>query len=166
MKVAAFCLCWIVILTLSGVLAQQAGAPNQSWDALRQLQAGEKLEVEKKTGKKKVPGKFVSLSDAELVIVRKGKNESFSRDEVKNIWRVAPPGRTKQAIGGICRGAGFTSGFIAVIGVVGLGLRECDGGCSDEGVGIVVALAGISVAGFLADRALSKGARILIYSAP
>jgi hypothetical protein len=166
MKVAAFCLCWIVILTLPGVRAQLAGAPNQSWDVLRQFQGGEKLEVEKKTGKKKLSGKFVSLSDADLIIARKGKTESFSRDEVKNIWRVAPPGRTKQALGDICRGAGFASGIIALIGVVGLGLRECDGGCADEGVGIVAALAGISVAGFLADRAMRKGARILIYSAP
>ena len=163
MKIAAFCLCWALILTAPGVMAQQTAAPSQSWAVLRQLQGGEKLEVEKKTGKKKVSGRFVSLSDAELVIVRKGNGESFSRDEVKNIWRVAPPGRKKQAIGDICRGAGITSGLIAVIG---LGLRECDGGCADEGVGIFVALAGISVAGFLADRALRKGARILIYSAP
>src|SRR5262245_2224857 len=114
MKIAAFCLCWVLILTAPGLMAQQGAAPNQSWDVLRQLQGGEKLEVEKKTGKKKLSGRFVSLSDADLIIARKGKTESFSRDEVKNIWRVAPPGRTKQAIGGICRGAGFTSGIIAV----------------------------------------------------
>ena len=166
MKIAAFCLCWALILTAPCVMAQQTAAPSQSWDVLRQLQGGEKLEVEKKTGKKKVSGKFVSLSEAELVIARKGNGESFSRDEVKNIWRVAPPGRAKQGLGDMCRGAGFASGFVAVIAAVGFGLRECDGGCSDEGVGIVVALAGISVAGFLADRALSKGARTLIYSAP
>jgi len=70
MKIAAFCLCWALILTAPGVMAQQTTAPSQSWDVLRQLQGGEKLEVEKKTGKKKVSGKFVSLSDAELVIVR------------------------------------------------------------------------------------------------
>ena len=166
MKIVAFILCWVLILTVPGVMAQQGHAPNQSWDFLRQLQGGEKLEVEKKTGKKKVSGKFVSLSDADLIIARKGKTESFSRDEVKNIWRVAPPGRTKQALGDICRGAGITSGLIAAIGAVGLGLRECDGGCADEGVGIVAALAGISVAGFLADRAMRKGAHISIYSAP
>src|SRR5262245_14628613 len=107
MKVAAFCLCWTVILTLPGVMAQQAGAPNQSWDVLRRFQGGEKLKVEKKTGKKTVSGRFVSLSDADLIIARKGKTESFSRDEVKNIWRIAPPGRAKQAIGDMCRGAGF-----------------------------------------------------------
>src|SRR5262245_7429783 len=166
MKVAAFNLCWALVLTAPGVMAQQTAAPSQSWDVLRQLQGGEKLKVEKKTSKKKVSGRFVSLSDADLIIARKGKTESFGRDEVKSIWRVAPPGRAKQAIGDMCRGAGFTSGFIALIGAVGLGLRECDGGCADEGVGIVAALAGISVAGFLADRVLSKGAHILIYSAP
>jgi hypothetical protein len=166
MKIVAFILCWALILTAPGVMAQQTGAPSQSWDVLRQLQGGEKLEVEKKTGKKKLSGRFVSLSDAELVIVRKGNGENFSRDEVKNIWRVAPPGRTKRVIGDMFRGAGFTSGFVAVIVAVGFGLRECDGGCADEGVGIVAALAGISVAGFLAERALSKGSRILIYSAP
>jgi hypothetical protein len=166
MKIVAFILCWALILTAPGVMAQQTAAPSQSWDVLRQFQGGEKLEVEKKTGKKKLSGRFVSLSDADLIIARKGKTESFSRDEVKNIWRVVPQGRAKRVIGDMCRGAGFTSGFIAFIGVVGLGLRECDGGCADEGVGIVAALAGISVAGFLADRAMRKGARILIYSAP
>jgi hypothetical protein len=139
MKIATFCLFWLLVLTAPGVMAQQGAAPNQSWDVLRQLQGGEKLEVEKKAGKKKVSGRFASLSDADLIIARKGKTESFSRDEVKNIWRVAPPGRAKRAIGDVFRGAGFTSGIIALIGVVGLGLRECDGGCGDEGVGIVAA---------------------------
>ena len=31
---------------------------------------------------------MASHSDMELTIERKGKNESISRDEVKNIWRV------------------------------------------------------------------------------
>ena len=96
MKIFAFCLCWILILTAPGVMAQQTAAPNQSWDLLRQLQAGEKLEVERKTVKKKLSGKFVSQSDTELVIERKGKNESISRDEVKNIWHVKPPSRKKR----------------------------------------------------------------------
>jgi len=160
MKVAAFCLCWIVILTLSGVLAQQAGAPNQSWDALRQLQAGEKLEVEKKTGKKKVPGKFVSLSDAELVIVRKGKNESISRDEVKNIWRVKPPGTMKRVIFDVIGGGlGYLCGFITAEAV------------DDEKYIVVVALTmgAMIYGGFvLFDYLISKKGNklILIYTAP
>jgi hypothetical protein len=45
MIIATFCLRRIVILTLPGVRAQRAGAPNQSWGVLRQLQGGEKLEL-------------------------------------------------------------------------------------------------------------------------
>jgi hypothetical protein len=165
MKIAAFCLSWLLILTAHGALAQQTVAPNQSWDLLQQLQAGEKLEVERKTGKKKVSGKLVSLSDTELVIERKGKNERFSRDEVKNIWRVAPPSRRKRAIfsaigGGV--GAMFGVGI-----AVGLAFNQCGGSCADEKTGMAAAMIGLPVAGVLAGRALAgSGKRALIYSAP
>jgi len=160
MKIATFCLFWLLVLTAPGVMAQQGAAPNQSWDVLRQLQGGEKLEVEKKTGKKKVSGRFVSLSDTELVIVRKGKKESFSRDEVKNIWRVKPPGQMKRAmfdvIGG---GLGYLCGFITAEAV------------DDEKYIVVVALTmgAMIYGGFvLFDYLISKkgSKRILIYIAP
>src|SRR5262249_32270641 len=114
MKITALCLFWLSIFTAPGVMAEQATppnqsstVPNQSWDVLSQLRGGEKLEVERKTGKKKVSGRFVSLYNSELIIARKGKVESFMRDEVKNIWLVAPPGRAKQVIGYLCISAGF-----------------------------------------------------------
>jgi len=169
MRITAFCLCLLSIFVAPGVMAQQPATPtqsstvpNQSWDVLRQLQ-GEKIEVERKTGKKKISGRIISLYDSELIIARKGKAESFRRDEVKNIWRIAPPGRVKQALGYICIGAGFYFGLVVAVGI---GLRECDGSCVREGIGVVAALIGIPAAGFLADRALSKGKRALIYSAP
>lgn len=71
MKITAFCLCWLLILTAPGVMAQQPTtpnqsstvpnqsptAPNQSWDLLGQLQAGEKREVEiKKPAKRRYRG--------------------------------------------------------------------------------------------------------------
>jgi hypothetical protein len=165
MKIGAFCLCWLLILTAPGVMAQQTFAPNQSWDALPQLQAGERLDVERKTGKKKVSGKFVSLSDTELVIERKGKTESFRRDEVKNIWSVAPPSGKKRAIfSAIGGGVGVISGLVIA---VGLGFKQCGGSCADEKTGGVAALIGLPVAGVLAGRALAgSGKRTLIYSAP
>jgi hypothetical protein len=164
MKVTAICLCWLLILTAPGVMAQQPPVPNQSWDALRQLQAGEKLEVERKAAKK-VSGKFVSLSDAGLVIERNGKNLSFTRDEVKNIWRVTPTSRKKQvifaAIGG---GAGFFAG--ALIGL-SLASKRCQPNCGDEKAGDVAAVVGLSVGGALLGRAAAgNGRRALIYSAP
>src|SRR5262245_46231161 len=158
MKIVAFCLCWLLILTAPGVMAQQTAAPNQSWDVLRQLQPGEKLQVERKTGKK-VSGKLVSLSDKDLIIARKGKGEGYNRDEVKNIWRVAPPGRAKEALGSILLGAGIIFGLVVAVGI---GSRECDGGCAEEGIAVVAALIGIPAAGFFADRALENGKRTLI----
>jgi hypothetical protein len=164
MKIIAFCLCWVLILTTPGVMAQQTTTPNQSWDVLRQLQAGEKLEVERKTGKKKVSGRLVSLSDADLIIARKGRSETFSRDEVKNIWRFTPPDRAKRALGAIFLGAGIVFGLTVAAGI-GLS-NECHGSCAGEGTAVVAALIGIPAAGFLANRALRKGNRTLIYSAP
>src|SRR5262245_54070249 len=97
MRIAAFNLCLILILTAPVVVAQQTPTQNQSWDALRQLQAGEKLRVERKTGKK-FSGNLIRLTDTELAIERKGKTLSFGRDEVKNVWLVAPPSGRKRAI--------------------------------------------------------------------
>jgi hypothetical protein len=165
MKITAFCLCWVLVLAVPVVMAQQAITLNQSWDALRQLQAGEKLEVERKIGKKKLSGRFVSISDTELLIERKRKNVSFRRDDVKNIWLVTPPSRKKQvifaAIGG---GVGLFAG-----GLIGLGLalKPCQPNCGDEEAGEVAAVVGLSVGGVFAGRALAgSGKRTLIYSAP
>jgi hypothetical protein len=165
MKITAFCLCCFLILNAPGVMAQQPTASNQSWDELRQLRVGEKIEVERKTVSKKVSGNFAGLSDVELVIKRKRKNESFGRDEVKNIWRVAPPSHRKQVVFGTIGG---TLGIL--IGVplaVGLGFKECGGNCADEGAGIVALLIGLPVAGALIGRKMAgSGKRKLIYSAP
>jgi hypothetical protein len=165
MKISAFFLCWLLILTAPGVKAQQSSATNQSWDVLRQLRAREKLEVERKTGKKNASGKLVSLSDTELVIERKRKNESFTRDEVKNIWRVAPPSRRKKAIFSVIGGS--VGAFFGVGIAVGLAFNPCNGSCAGEETGAVAALIGLPAAGVFAGRALAgSGKRTLIYSAP
>jgi hypothetical protein len=165
MKIYAFSLCWILILTAPGVMAQQPTASNQSWDLLRQLKAGEKIEVERKTLKNKLSGKFVSQSDTELVIERKRKNVSFGRDEVKNIWRVKPPSGKKRAIfAAIGGGAGFFAG-----GLIGIGLasQRCQPNCGDEKAESVAAVVGLTAGGALLGYAMAGTAkRILIYSAP
>jgi hypothetical protein len=160
MKIVAFCLCWVLIGATPGVMAQQTAAPNQSWDILRQLQAREKIDVERKTGKKKLLGKFVSQSDTELVIERKRKNASFGRDDVKNIWRVKPPSRKKRAIfTAIGGGAGY---FLGLIPALGMAFDE-----SGSAAGFYAALIGVPVGGALAGYFMAgRGKRTLIYSAP
>ncbi len=165
MRIATLSLCWTLILSAPAVMAQQTSAQNQSWDVLRQLRAGEKLEVERKVGKKRVSGKLISLSDTELAIERNGKTESFRSDEVKNVWLVAPPSRKKKvifaAVGG---GVGFLAGATIALG---LALKQCGGSCGDEKAGAVAAIVGLPVGGALLGRAVAgKGKRTLIYSAP
>jgi hypothetical protein len=157
-------LCSILLLTSPEVLAQQAATSNQSWNVLQQTLSTGKVMVEKKNGRK-VTGELKSLSDTELVIERKGKPETFSRDEVKNVWTVAPPSRMKQTVFGA---AGLAGGLFAGIFIaVGLGFKDCGGSCADEGTGIVAALIGLPVAGVFAGRWLAgSGKRMLVYSAP
>jgi hypothetical protein len=164
MKIAAFCLCWIVILTTPGVRAQQATAVYQSWEEMHRTLAQGKLQIEGPDGKK-ITGKLISLSDTELVIERKGKPQSFRRDDVKKVWLVDGPGRLKRGIFmGVGGGVGFLAGAMIAIG---LGFKQCGGSCADERAGITGALIGLPVAGVLAGNALAgKGKRILIYSAP
>jgi hypothetical protein len=158
MKIVAFCLFWVLIGVTPGVMAQQTAPPHQSWDVLRQLQVGEKIQIERKTGKKKLSGKFLSLSDVELAIERKGKAESISRDEVKSIWRVKPPSGKKRAIFTVIGGgAGVFLGFISAVGIAYSG---SEGGAYAALMGIPIgcAFAGYFMAG--------SGNRILIYYVP
>src|SRR5262245_35718415 len=139
MKIAAFCLCWLLILTAPGVMAQRTNAPSQSWDVLRKLQAGNKLEVERKTDKKQFEGKMVSFSETELVIERKGNTLSFSRDDVRRIWYRPPPGRLKRIMNSIFGGAG---GFLlALLLGVAAGTQ-----CGDCEAAVFGAAAGVGAA--------------------
>ena len=163
-KTISLLLCWVLLLTSPGVLAQQVQSPNQSWDDLRQTLTAGKLRVEKKDGKK-VTGQLKSLSDTELVIRRRGKDLGIERQQVKTIWTVAPPSRVAQTVFGVL---GFTGGLIggAMI-AVGLGFKQCGGSCADEGTGIAAALIGLPIAGiFLGHKLAGDGKRTLVYSAP
>ncbi|HKQ91159.1 MAG TPA: hypothetical protein VJZ77_10770 [Blastocatellia bacterium] len=162
MKITAFCLSWLLILTAPGVMAQQAGAPNQSWDVLRQMAVVGNLRVERKDGKK-FSGEIIRVTDTELEINRKGKLESFRRDEVKKVWLVVLPSNRTQF---------QTTGMIAsilpmIIIIVNLGFKQCGGDCGFEKAGVLAAFIGLPIIGLLVGRALAgKSKRTLFYSAP
>ena len=160
MKVVAFCLCWIVILTLPGVRAQQAGAPTQSWDVLRQTTVTGNLRVERKDGKK-FSGEIIRVTNTELEINRKGKLESFRRDEVKNIWRVKRPGFGKRVL------FGAMGGGLALLSVAGA-VRSFNVSEKYVYVVLLITLAAIPIGAFMVDYLVSRKMtkRILIYSAP
>jgi uncharacterized membrane protein len=100
-----------------------------------------------------------------LAIERKGKAESISRDEVKNIWRVKGPSRKKQVI--FAAIGGTVGAFFGLIIALELALNPCNGSCAGEEAGAIIAVFGLPTAGVFAGRALAgSGERTLIYSAP
>ena len=169
MKIAALCLCWVLIFTAPGMMAQQrtnpnhpSTVPNQSWDVLRQTLVIGNLRVERKDGKK-FSGEIIRVTDTELEINRKGKLESFRRDEVKKVWLVVlPSNRTQfQTIGAV---SGALGGIIIILG---LASKECGGDCGDEKAGIAAAFIFLPAIGLFVGSALAgKGKRTLVYSAP
>jgi hypothetical protein len=159
MKITAFCLCWLLILTAPGVMAQRTDAPSQSWDVLRKLQTGNKVEVGRKPDKKQFEWKMVSLSETELVIERKGKTLSFSRDEVRRIWYRPPPGRPKRIMNTVFGGAGGF--FLALLLGAAAGTQ-----CGDCEATVFGAAAGVGAATALLGYFTTNGRRALIYIAP
>ncbi|MDX2040995.1 MAG: hypothetical protein SF097_07095 [Acidobacteriota bacterium] len=163
-KTISLLLCWVLLLTSPGVLAQQVQTPNQSWDDLRQTLTAGKLRVEKKDNKK-VTGQLKSISDSELVIERKGKDLNIERQQVKTVWTVAPASAVKRRA---FSAMGFAGGLLggAMI-AVGLGFKQCGGSCADEGTGIAAALIGLPIAGiYIGHKLAGDGKRTLVYSAP
>jgi hypothetical protein len=160
-------LCWAMIFSTT-VMAQQTQAPSTNWpsanwDDVRLLLVGEKIAVERKDGKK-LKGKTVSVSDAELVLERKKKPDIIQRDQVRKVWRIAPPSRARKAVFG---SLGLAAGVLAGTAIaVNLGFKQCGGSCADEGTGVVAALIGLPVVGVFGGRALARGKHILIYAAP
>jgi hypothetical protein len=165
MKIAAFCLCLILILTAPGVMAQQPPALPQSWDAVQQLQTGQKLRVEKKKRgffrNRSYEGKLVSVSDTELVINAPLKTSRISRDEVKRVWYYQQPTRGNR-IGNSLEGAGWGAGILFLFTFPAL--LDPD---SDAASGEVASIfAGAAAAGALIGYFAAKGKKILVYSAP
>lgn len=157
-------LCLSLALPPANALAQGAEQVNQSWDVLRQLLVEENLQIETKDDNKS-SGRFISYSDMELLVRRGNKTESFNRNDVKRVWSVVPPSRTKRAV---FAGLGALGGFIAGLTIaVSLGFKDCGGSCTSEKTGIIAALIGLPAAGLIGGRALAgRGERTLLYSAP
>lgn len=156
---------WCALLALYPVpdaWAQGAGAPPAVWDAVRQMPAGEKLQVQTKQGNK-VTGQVVSASDAELWLEQKQQVRAIARDEISKVWRIAPPSRSKQQFySGIGVGVGLIAGLALAVSQIDVQCGECSG----TKVGLTAAIIGFPVGGAIAGRALARGKRILIYYAP
>jgi hypothetical protein len=147
----------LVLVTVGPTaFAQQARG---DWTAVQSLAADADISIQLKTGKK-VRGEFLSATDNELTITRKGKGESFAKDTIAQIERLERKAEKGK--------------YAAIGAAIGTGVGAGIGGAkasstSDDGyvytiVGVAFGAGFGALGGFLFGQAKRK--HVLIYQAP
>ncbi|MGZ8843179.1 MAG: hypothetical protein ACXW18_05920 [Pyrinomonadaceae bacterium] len=147
----------LVLVTVGPTaFAQQARG---DWTAVQALAADADISIHLKTGKK-VRGEFLSATDNELTITRKGKGESFAKDSIAQIERLERKAEKGK--------------YAAIGAAIGTGVGAGIGGAkasstSDDGyvytiVGVAFGAGFGALGGFLFGQAKRK--HVLIYQAP
>jgi hypothetical protein len=147
----------LVLVTIGPTaFAQQARG---DWTAVQSLPADARISIHLKTGKK-IHGDFLSATDNQVTITRKGKGESFAKDaiaQIEHLERKAEKG--KYAAIGAAIGTGVGGG---------IGVAKASGTSDD---GYIYTVAGVAMGagfgalgGFLWGQAKQK--HVLIYQAP
>ena len=148
----------MLILETAGPLAF-AQQPRGDWTAVQSLPADQHISIGLKTGRH-VRGEFLSATNNEVTITRKGKGESFAKDEIgqiESLERKAEKGKYAAIGAGIGTGAG------AGIGVAKASSASDDGGIYTV-VGVAMGAGFGALGGFLWGQAKRK--HVLIYQAP
>jgi hypothetical protein len=147
----------LVLVTVGPTaFAQQARG---DWTAVQSLPADEKISIKLKTGKK-VRGEFLSATDNELTITRKGKGESFAKDTIALIERLERKAeKGKYAL----IGAGIGTAAGAGIGVA-KAASASDDGRTYTVVGVAMGAGFGALGGLLFGQAKQK--HVLIYQSP
>jgi len=149
----------IMLMLVTIVPLAFAQQPRSDWAAVQSLPADQDISIRLKTGKQ-VRGEFLSATDNEVTITRKGKGESFAKDEIAQIERLerkAEKGKYAAIGAGIGTGAG-----------AGIGAMKASSTADDGGIYTVVGVA--MGAGFGALGGLlfgqAKRKHVLIYQGP
>src|SRR5262245_9305475 len=152
----ALALMLILVTVGPTAFAQQ---PRGDWTAVQSLPADEDISIRLKTGKQ-VRGEFLSATDNQVTITRKGKGESFAKDAIAQIERLERKAE-KGKFALIGAGIGAATG-------AGIGGAKASSASDD---GYVYTIAGVAMGtgfgalgGFLFGQAKRK--HMVIYQAP
>ena len=146
------------------VMANAQNADHQDWQAVMQLPAASNIRVQTKDGHKKTAW-LVAVTDTAVKLEDDGEIFTYQRDEIKKLWQLREPNRTKQRI---FSGIGMVAGtFAGILAGTSIGLRQCGGSCNDEKVGVYAAVIGLPVAGGVIGYKLAgNGKPVLVYAVP
>ena len=147
----------VVVTAAPAAFAQQPALGD--WTAVKSLPNDEDISIQLKTGKR-VRGEFLSATDNEVTITRKGKGESFARDLIARIERLERKAEKGK--------------YAAIGAAIGTGVGAGIGGAkasstSDDGyvytiVGVAFGAGFGALGGFLFGAGKRK--HVLIYQAP
>lgn len=160
-KITALISCSLAITLVLGTAVPAAFAQQArgDWTAVQSLPADADISIRLKSGKK-VRGEFLNATDNELTITRKGKGESFAKDDIAEIERLERKAeKGKYAL--IGAGIGTATGG-------GIGAAKASGASDDGGVYTVAGVALGAGIGALGGLLFGEGKRkhVLVYQAP
>ena len=164
MKAIVLPLILVVVCCSAATMAHAQRADQPDWQAVMQLPAAANVRVETKDKHKKT-GWLVAATDTSVKLEDDGEIFTYQRDEIKKLWQLREPNRTKQRI---FSGIGMVAGtFAGILAGTSIGLRQCGGSCNDEKVGVYAAVIGLPVAGGVIGYKLAgNGKPVLVYAVP
>lgn len=148
----------ILTSTMSPVVFAQQPARGD-WTNVGSVGSDESLSIRLKDGKK-VSGKFSSVNDSELTIIRKGKQQVITKDTIAQVHHLQ---RKAEKAKYTAIGAGIGAGAGAVIGGVKANSTSDDGYVYTI-VGVIFGAGFGALGGLLFGQAKRK--HVLIYEAP
>ena len=108
----AFVVAVCLLVSAMGPVAMGQQAVIGDWSVVQSLSPNDSIAISLKNGKD-VKGKFLDAGGSEVTIIRKGKKESFAKDNVAQIYhlkRKAEKGKFALIGAGIGAGTGFGIG--------------------------------------------------------
>ena len=150
----------IVPFGLPTALAQEIGQTwFGTWEAVKAIPSGEKLDVKLKTGKT-VKGTLTSVSDTGVNLGRGSDAVTIGRDEIRQVYHAVKKSSGKPALRGALIGAAIGAGGIAIAAAAD-DTRGTDGELA--AVLVAVTLAGAGVGALIGSLFRNKKKLTLIY---
>jgi hypothetical protein len=144
------------------ILGQDPQRPFGTWENVKAIAPGERLEVQLKSGKT-VKGELNSASDAEIILGRGSNAVTIGRPEVQRVSQVVRKSSNKSILVGALVGAGIAAGG----GAIAAAADDTGGTEGELGTALAaITLAGAGVGALIGTIFRKKKKLVLIYESP
>ncbi len=139
-------------------LAQQISQPRfGTWDAVKGIPYGEKVEIKLKGGKM-VKGEVASVSDTAIIVGSGSKSVTTTRDDVNRLSRIIKKSSRKPVLVGALVGAGILGGGTAIAAA-----GSSNSGDDAAVFTVLMGWAGAGVGALVGSIFMNKKRSVLVY---